>query len=57
MDRVIETVIMVKARFLAEIHMGDNDKLGEIARDLLDKINKERPDIIAGLNAEKECNG
>ncbi len=57
MDRIIETIILVKARFLAEIHIGDGDELGKIARDLMEKIDKERPDIIAGIEAEKECNG
>ncbi len=57
MDSVIETIIMAKARFLAEIHIGDNDELGEIARDLMGKIDKVRPDIITGIEAEKECNG
>jgi hypothetical protein len=55
MDRLTETRILVRARFLAEIHIMDNDELGELARDILSIIDKERPDIIAGINAEKDC--
>jgi len=45
--RLVETIIFGKARSLAEIHMGDNDELGVMARDLMKKIDDVRPDIAS----------
>lgn len=47
MDEITETRILVPARFLAEIHMGDNDELGEMANSLMELIDEARPDIQA----------
>ena len=46
-DEITETRILVRARFLAEIHIGDGDELGEIARTLTQLIDEVRPDIHA----------